>query len=49
MFVVGSATAILDLITSVPEIKVSSLAHYGAVGIRILAVAFLDLPTFVLI
>jgi hypothetical protein len=47
MLVVESATAILNLITGVPEIYVHSAeivtADYGVVGIRLLTVAFLDL------
>jgi hypothetical protein len=54
LLAVESATATLNLITSVPEINVRSLADYGVVGIRLLAVVFLHLklpvwvlPTFV--
>jgi hypothetical protein len=47
MLVVESATAILNLITGVPEIYVHSVeiltADCGVVGIRLLTVAFLDL------
>jgi hypothetical protein len=49
MFVAESATAILNLITDLPEIYVHSFeiltAYCQIVGIRLLRVAFLDLSS----